>query len=147
VLANRSWPGGVRELRNLVERAALGSHERVIGADAVRALCAPEPLDGTIEHSLASLAGRLLDLPIGNKLAAVEAALLESAMRAAKGNKSAAARLLGLHRKAVERRLEKYDVHLGDAGHHVDAAAAEGDDDLQESSGNERRLTTLPLSG
>jgi DNA-binding NtrC family response regulator len=110
VLAGRSWPGSVRELRNLVERAVVHALDKIIGSEAIRALCAPEPMDGIIEDSLASLAGRLLDLPIGNKLAAVEAALLESAMRISKGNKSAAARLLGLHRKAVERKLEKYDM-------------------------------------
>jgi DNA-binding NtrC family response regulator len=109
-LTGRSWPGAVRELRNLVERAVVHAHESVIGVDAVRALCAPEPMDGAIEDSLSTLAGRLLSLPIGNKLAAVEAALLESAMRSSKGNKSAAARLLGLHRKAVERKLEKYEM-------------------------------------
>ena len=76
----------------------------------MQALIAPEPLEATIEDSLQSLAARLLGLPIGNKLAAVEAALLETAMRLSAGNKSAAARLLGLHRKAVERKLEKYSV-------------------------------------
>jgi DNA-binding NtrC family response regulator len=116
VLVNRNWPGGVRELRNLVERAVVQTRDQVannvIGAEVIRALCAPEPIDGAIEHSLVSLAERLLDLPIGNKLAAVEAALLESAMRVSRGNKSAAARLLGLHRKAVERKLEKYEVRF-----------------------------------
>jgi len=144
VLGNRSWSGGVRELRNLIERAAMDTHDRVIGADAVRALCVPEPLDGTTEHSLAALAGRLLDLPIGNKLAAVEAALLESAMRAAKGNKSAAARLLGLHRKAVERRLEKYDVRVAESDAGADSVAE--DDQLQDPNAAGGRLAALPLS-
>ncbi len=112
VLAGRKWPGAVRELRNLVERAVVEAHDKVIGPDSVRVLCAPEPIDRAIEDSLAMLVGRLLDLPIGNKLAAVEAALLESAMRASSGNKTAAARLLGLHRKAVERKLEKYDMKV-----------------------------------
>ncbi|MES1172048.1 MAG: sigma 54-interacting transcriptional regulator [Bacteroidota bacterium] len=113
VLAGRRWPGAVRELRNLVERAVVQSRDQVIGPETVRSLCAPEPVEGAIEDSLALLAGRLLELPIGNKLAAVEAALLESAMRASQGNKSGAARLLGLHRKAVERKLEKYEMRFG----------------------------------
>jgi DNA-binding NtrC family response regulator len=117
ILVNRAWPGGVRELRNLVERAVVQTRgqlgDGVIGADVIGALCAPEPIEGAIEQSLGLLAERLLHMPIGNKLAAVEAALLESAMRASRGNKSAAARLLGLHRKAVERKLEKYEVLLG----------------------------------
>jgi DNA-binding NtrC family response regulator len=110
VMAGRSWPGAVRELRNLVERAVVQSHDQVIGPAGISALCGPEPIDSAIEDSLASLAVRLLKLPVGNKLAAVEMALLDSAMRECGGNKSAAARLLGLHRKAVERKLEKYEL-------------------------------------
>lgn len=112
VLAGRRWPGAVRELRNLVERAVVQARDHVVGPEAIRALCAPEPVEGAIEDSLATLALRLLELPIGNKLAAVEAALLESAMKASQGNKSGAARLLGLHRKAVERKLEKYEMRF-----------------------------------
>jgi DNA-binding NtrC family response regulator len=108
VLGGRSWPGGVRELKNVVDRAVALGGGPIVGPEAVRALVAPEPLEGAIEDSLRTLVGRLLDLPVGNKLAAVEAALLEQAMRAAAGNKTAAGRLLGLHRKAVERKLEKY---------------------------------------
>lgn len=108
LLTGRSWPGGVRELKNVVDRAVTLGGGPVIGPEALRALVVPEPLEGAIEDSLRTLVGRLLDLPVGNKLAAVEAALLEQAMRAAAGNKTAAGRLLGLHRKAVERKLEKY---------------------------------------
>lgn len=123
-LAGRNWPGGVRELRNLVERAVVQTHDSVIDIDDVQALCAPQAIDGVIEDSLAALAERLLDLPIGNKLAALEAALLESAMRMSRGNKSAAARLLGLHRKAVERKLEKYEVSVGTPFESVRTSAA-----------------------
>jgi DNA-binding NtrC family response regulator len=110
VLAGRSWPGSVRELRNLVERSIIQARDQVIGRDVMQSLIAPEPMETIIDESLQSLAARLLGLPIGNKLAAVEAALLECAMRLSGGNKSGAARLLGLHRKAVERKLEKYSV-------------------------------------
>ena len=109
-LAGRAWPGAVRELRSLVERTVSLSRDAVVGADALRRLLAPEPMEAAINDSLQSLAGRLLQLPVRNKLAAVEEALLSTALEACDGNKSAAARLLGLHRKAVERKLEKYDV-------------------------------------
>ena len=129
VLGTRNWAGGVRELRNLVERAVVQTrdqaHDGVIGVEVIRALCAPEPIDGVIDHSLSSLAERLLGLPIGNKLAAVETALLESALRMSRGNKSAAARLLGLHRKAVERKLEKYEVRFAPGPVAVPALPAE----------------------
>jgi DNA-binding NtrC family response regulator len=109
-LCGRGWPGAVRELRSLVERTVSLTKEPVLGADALRRLLAPEPMEAAINDSLQSLAGRLLQLPVRNKLAAVEEALLATALEACDGNKSAAARMLGLHRKAVERKLEKYDV-------------------------------------
>lgn len=109
-LCGRGWPGAVRELRSLVERTVSLTKEPVLGADALRRLVAPEPMEAAINDSLQSLAGRLLQLPVRNKLAAVEEALLATALEACDGNKSAAARMLGLHRKAVERKLEKYDV-------------------------------------
>jgi DNA-binding NtrC family response regulator len=109
-LGGRAWPGAVRELRSLVERTLSLTKESVLGAEALRRLVAPEPMEAAINDSLQTLAGRLLQLPVRNKLAAVEEALLATALEACDGNKSAAARMLGLHRKAVERKLEKYDV-------------------------------------
>jgi len=109
-LSGRFWRGGVRELRSLVERAVSLAVESVVGADFLRRLVAPEPIETDINHSLQALAERLLRLPVRNKLAAVEEALLSMAMGHCDGNKSAAARMLGLHRKAVERKLEKYDL-------------------------------------
>jgi DNA-binding NtrC family response regulator len=109
-LCGRGWSGGVRELRSLVERAVSLAREPVVAAEVIRRLVAPEPIETNINHSLQALAERLLRLPVRNKLAAVEEALLSMAMENCDGNKSAAARMLGLHRKAVERKLEKYDV-------------------------------------
>lgn len=111
-LCLRGWPGGVRELRSVVERAVSLTREPVVSAELLCRLVAPEPLDTSINHSLQALAERLLRLPVRDKLAAMEEALLSMAMETCFGNKSAAARMLGLHRKAVERRLEKYDVRF-----------------------------------
>ena len=41
VLTGRSWPGAVRELRNLVERAVIQASEHVISKGATQALIAP----------------------------------------------------------------------------------------------------------
>ena len=110
LMAGRVWPGSVRELRNLVERVVAFAREPLIGREALSGLLSPAETESPTAASLKAIIARLLDLPVDNKLAAVEAALLESAMRVTSGNKSAAARLLGVHRKAVERKLEKYRV-------------------------------------
>ena len=59
--------------------------------------------------SVEELARQLLRMPCANKLETIEAALLHEAMALSDGNKSGAARLLGVHRKAVERRLDRRD--------------------------------------
>jgi ActR/RegA family two-component response regulator len=55
---------------------------------------------------LRALARTALVLPIaGDRLDALGSALIDEAMTMCAGNKSAAARVLGVHRKVVERRL------------------------------------------
>jgi DNA-binding NtrC family response regulator len=56
------------------------------------------------------LAKAILALPgrLGSKLEVVERAVLEQAVATCGGNKSAAARLIGLDRKALERKWERF---------------------------------------
>jgi len=57
------------------------------------------------------LARRVLQLPLpGDRLQAMEDALVAEALAASDDNKSAAARLLNVHRKAIERRAERRDA-------------------------------------
>ncbi|HXI55955.1 MAG TPA: helix-turn-helix domain-containing protein, partial [Polyangia bacterium] len=58
---------------------------------------------------LAQMAREILHLPIENKLAAMEEALVSEAVALSHGNKSAAARLLGVHRKTLGRRAHDVD--------------------------------------
>ncbi len=101
-LMGYSWPGNVRELRNAIERAIL--------------LC-----DGgliTREHLPAATTARLAPTsgngdaprPENVNLEAAERALVERALGQAKGNKSRAARLLGLSRAQLYWRLDKYEI-------------------------------------
>ncbi len=80
--------------------------------------------------SLEPIVRAILRLPVENKLAAIQEALIVEAMALCDGNKSAAARLLGVHRKAVERRVEKSqpeDGARGDpAGNPTDLAVEDG---------------------
>lgn len=74
-------------------------------ADVVK--CFTEPNSDVPVDALRDLARSLLRLSTTNKLEAIEDALIAEAMALAKGNKSAAARLLGVHRKTLDRRLDK----------------------------------------
>lgn len=105
------WPGNVRQLRNLVERLAVfGATLPVDGDTLLRFLGRSRVADDT--RSLVSRV--LVQEPGTNKIDAVVGLLIGEAMRQAEGNRSAAARMLGVHRKVLERRLEKYKE--GDAG-------------------------------
>jgi DNA-binding NtrC family response regulator len=107
VLAQRDWPGNVRQLRNLVDRLAVFTDEDPISPETIESLSRPATGSLAPTHEMRSFLRSFLHSPVPNKLEALEEVLLEEAMHLAGGNKSAAARLLGLHRKAVQRRLIK----------------------------------------
>jgi len=105
MLAAAAWPGHVRQLRNLVDRVAAFVDDDVVTPEALAPFMTESPASNSNADVLQSAAQRILRLPIENKLEAIEEALVAEAVRLSDGNKSSAARLLGMHRKAVSRRL------------------------------------------
>jgi DNA-binding NtrC family response regulator len=105
LLMGSAWPGHVRQLRNLVDRVAAFADDDLVTPDALAPFLTESPASNTNADVLQSTAQNILRLPIENKLEAIEEALIAEAVRLSDGNKSGAARLLGLHRKAVSRRL------------------------------------------
>jgi len=105
LLAKAAWPGHVRQLRNLVDRVAAFSDDDLVTPEALGPFITESPASNTNADVLQATAQKILRLPIDNKLEAIEEALIAEAVRLSDGNKSGAARLLGMHRKAVSRRL------------------------------------------
>jgi DNA-binding NtrC family response regulator len=105
-LTRRRWSGNVRELRNVVERVALLSETDLVDVPVLEEL-ARETSDATRE--IDRIARTLLALPssLGSKLDIIERAILHHAIEISGGNKSAAARLIGVDRKALERKWER----------------------------------------
>jgi DNA-binding NtrC family response regulator len=101
VLRRYTWPGNVRELRNLCERMAILSPGREL---------APEDLPLEIRRGDAPRGGETpIQLPpTGIDLNTLEAELIRQALALAAGNKSRAARLLGLTRDTLLYRMEKH---------------------------------------
>ena len=66
------------------------------------------PVAPVTKGSLGDVAARLLGMKLPRPMEAIEIALLSSAMTAAEGNITAASRILGIHRKAVERLVTKH---------------------------------------
>ncbi len=98
-LIKYSYPGNVRELGNIIEQAVVLSRGEVI---TVRDL--PPAVAGQQEPVCEGITGLNLD----DQVAALERASLDRAMREAEGNKSAAARLLGISERKVRYMLKKY---------------------------------------
>jgi two-component system response regulator HydG len=96
------WPGNVRELRNCVERAVALTRYDQIAVDDL-----PDRVKG-YESRHVVVAGNNLDELV--PLEQVEKNYILRVLEAAGGNKSLAARTLGLNRKTLYRRLVEYGV-------------------------------------
>lgn len=110
LLVEAQWPGNVRELRSVVERACLLSDGAVVTERDV-ALSMPR----TMRPAVLRTSGRAeREGPASGDepqlLAAVERDHILRALQRAGGNKKAAARMLGVSRRALYRRLERLDL-------------------------------------
>jgi two-component system, NtrC family, response regulator AtoC len=100
LLMDFHWPGNVRELENILERAVALSTGTTIDAADIR-------LDLSPSKPGREAAGSLPFPPEGMTLEQFEDDIIKEAVRRANGNKSQAARLLGLSRNALRYRLSK----------------------------------------
>ncbi|MBL8111274.1 MAG: sigma-54-dependent Fis family transcriptional regulator, partial [Acidobacteria bacterium] len=98
-LLAHSWPGNIRELRNVLERALLVEHANVI----------------EVEDLAPSVAAPLVSAPPNARaddaietLAELEARHIDFVVARASGNVTEAARLLGLSRSALYERIRKH---------------------------------------
>jgi len=97
------WPGNVRELENLLERLVILSNGDEIGLDDVPVpLCAFPAVRSTPEPEFAEQG-----LDFNRAVEAFEDRLIGEAMRRSRGNKQAAARLLGLKRTTLVAKLRR----------------------------------------
>jgi DNA-binding NtrC family response regulator len=100
ILVNYHWPGNVRELQNIVERACALSKGPQLEVSDIH-------IDARPSKSGNGAPGFL---PEGMTLEQWEDEMVQEALRRANGNKSQAARLLGLSRNALRYRLSKIGI-------------------------------------
>jgi len=96
ILRRHSWPGNVRELENVIERAL------VLGEGACITL---DDLPDSLKNGTSPPPGAG-----GRRLADVEREHIVHTLRAVSGNKTAAARVLGLNRKTLYRKLTHHRI-------------------------------------
>jgi transcriptional regulator with PAS, ATPase and Fis domain len=116
LLASQNWRGNTRELRNVLEQAAMRSdtqqieekHLAQVLRDAGIERLPPAPAPPLQPAELASSARAPRDVlrPLAEQVAEVEREAIRAALQATGGNKVAAAKLLGISRAKLYERLE-----------------------------------------
>jgi two-component system, NtrC family, response regulator HydG len=99
-LATAAWPGNVRELRNVIERACILADTEFISEQDLNLLERVTPV--------AAQAGS--GNPDDGSLSTLERNHIADVLKQTNGNKLLAARILGLDRRALYRRLERYGI-------------------------------------
>ncbi len=100
-LLSYEWPGNIRELIGFCRRMALLNPGRLLQ---------PEDLPEEMRPEHAANQHTFILPPTGIKLAQVELDLIEQALDLAAGNRSKAARLLGISRDTLLYRMQKYSL-------------------------------------
>jgi two-component system response regulator AtoC len=97
------WPGNVRELKNLIERVVILSSGHKIGSKLL-----PGEMKGSIAESQTIRKSYKTDnRSLDEILAEIEKELIHNALRKAKGVKSEAAKILGISRYALLRKMKR----------------------------------------
>ena len=101
-LSSYDWPGNVRELRNVLERGlTMGEETGLLDADAIFKVLPRK--SGRLQPVGAAQPAR----PLAQVLAEAELQAIEAALVASRGNRSRAARILGISRSALYEKLNK----------------------------------------
>ncbi|OFW32349.1 MAG: hypothetical protein A3G76_07330 [Acidobacteria bacterium RIFCSPLOWO2_12_FULL_65_11] len=109
VVLTARWDGNVRELKNVIERACLLTDGSLISERELAGAFGPE-------SAPASTRGRSVDLPssrpndVAAPLQEIEREHIVEVLRQVNGNRMAAAKVLGISRRALYRRLDRHQI-------------------------------------
>jgi two-component system, NtrC family, response regulator AtoC len=105
VLVDYDWPGNIRELENVIERAAILCRDNLI-----------EPQDLSLPNAPSSIltAGGQSDQKIGTALPLkeIERMHIEGVLRTFRGNKAESAKILGISLKTLYTKIQQYQIKL-----------------------------------
>ena len=122
LLEAQAWRGNIRELRNVLEQAAMRSDSQRIDVPQLEAvlresgvqqlefvptpthvLAQPNPV---VMTAMSSSGATALLRPLSEQIAELEQQAIRAAMEACRGNKAAVAKMLGMARATLYARLE-----------------------------------------
>lgn len=104
-LERHNWPGNVRQLINALERSKIMADGHLIRLQDL-------PREVVTLPSTAAPAAAPAE--VGDELASIERAHIVEVLKRERGNKSRAARALGVNRRSLYRLLDKYEIRLAD---------------------------------
>jgi two-component system response regulator HydG len=102
LLMRHDWPGNVRELENIIERAVIMSRGEVI---------TPLEFPNDIQELDEELIDSQINLTAGRSLKEVEKAMILRTLEETDGNRTHAARILGITRRTLQLRLKDYGIN------------------------------------
>jgi len=108
VLQQAPWDGNVRELRNVIERACLLTDSRMLTErEIMAAITVSQAREVPVISELPNAHGRHSNTDL---LSTAQRQQIDRVLKRANGNKSEAARLLGISRRSLYRWLERLDL-------------------------------------
>ena len=109
------WPGNVRELENAIERAVIIASGRQIELedlpDSISKIALQERDRIKVERAKAASEGRTttFEITVPSSMEEIERQAIEATLDYTGGDKSHAAKALGIGRKTLYRKLEQYN--------------------------------------
>jgi transcriptional regulator with PAS, ATPase and Fis domain len=104
-LIGYSWPGNIRELRNILEQASILSENGVIELHHL-----PEAL---LKQNSRNVVNKFSDnMPLDTKLELMEKEIIVDALRKTKGIQVQAANILGINQRSLWHRIKKYNIEI-----------------------------------
>ncbi len=102
ILMRHDWPGNVRELENVIERSVIMAR-----GDVIKSMDLPESLKkGDIEEKTDRI-----DMSPGRALKDVEKEMILITLEETGGNRTHAARILGISRRTLQLKLKEYGIN------------------------------------
>ena len=109
IMVDYPWKGNVRELRNIVERVILLENDKLLQSKHLSFLTSRQ-------KPALSEANFEVQIPFsGINIEELNRSLLIQALQMSRGNKTKAAKLLGLTRATILYRLDKFDIRTEEA--------------------------------
>jgi len=126
ILSNHQWRGNVRELQNVIYRLLVTAREETLSKQAVMQVIDTEDDDRSVTdsdmdfptHVKLIVSGLLRDKSLSGSVYSMalekfERPMLEQAMQNSNGNQIQAARILGINRNTLRKKLKDYQIDPG----------------------------------